>query len=68
MLADPIGCEDGPTWLYYGNKSSIGRLGISNRDFARLGLLCLPRRRFLLSADPFVLDFCTVLNPGEDFS
>jgi beta-galactosidase len=41
MLAEPIGCEDGPTWLYYGNKSSIGRLGISNRDFARIGLLYL---------------------------
>ena len=41
MLAEPIGCEDEPTWLYYGNKSSIGRLGISNRDFARIGLLYL---------------------------
>ena len=40
-LAEPIGCEDTPTWLYYGNKSSIGRLGISNRDFARIGLLYL---------------------------
>ena len=40
-LAEPIGCEDSPTWLYYGNKSSIGRLGISNRDFARIGLLYL---------------------------
>ena len=95
MLAEPIGCEDGPTWLYYGLKGavpppaaaaaaalapapaaptaapapyprvspfvcfsaklsflkstewvraragSVGRLGISNRDFARLGLLYL---------------------------
>ena len=41
MLADPIGCEDAPTWLYYGNKSSVGRMGISNRDFARIGLLYL---------------------------
>ena len=41
MLAEPIGCEDAPTWLCYGNKTSIGRLGISDRDFARIGLLYL---------------------------
>eukprot|EP01052_Picozoa_sp_SAG31_P030847 SAG31_NODE_3204_length_4559_cov_1.961211_3_plen_884_part_00 len=41
LLAEPVGCEDAPTWLYYGNESSIGRLGISNRDFARIGLLYL---------------------------
>jgi CubicO group peptidase (beta-lactamase class C family) len=55
LLATPIGCEDDPTWLYYGNRSSVGRLGISNRDFARFGLLYLNQGRWnatrLLSAE-----------------
>jgi CubicO group peptidase (beta-lactamase class C family) len=41
LLADPLQCEDEPTFLAFGAKNRPGRLAISPRDFARFGLLYL---------------------------
>ncbi len=41
QLTDLIGCEDNPTLMAFGKGDRPGRLGISPRDFARLGLLYL---------------------------
>jgi hypothetical protein len=41
LLTDPIGCQDAPTFLAFGVEGRPGRLGVSPRDFARLGLLYL---------------------------
>jgi CubicO group peptidase (beta-lactamase class C family) len=40
-LADPLQCEDSPTLLAFGKDNRPGRLAISVRDFARIGLLYL---------------------------
>jgi hypothetical protein len=40
-LADAIGCEDSPTLLAFGTEDRPGRVGVSPRDFARLGWLML---------------------------
>jgi CubicO group peptidase (beta-lactamase class C family) len=41
LLADPLGCEDSPTFLAFGPKDRPGRLAVSPRDFCRFGLLYL---------------------------
>ncbi|MCC6231780.1 MAG: DUF1593 domain-containing protein [Verrucomicrobiales bacterium] len=43
MLTGPLGCEDNPTLLAFGEKDRPGRLAISPRDFARFGQLYLQR-------------------------
>ncbi len=40
-LTDVIGCEDQPTMLAFGLQNRPGRVSVSPRDFARLGLLYL---------------------------
>ena len=40
-LTDPLQCQDHPTLTAFGAGNRAGRLGISVRDFARLGLLYL---------------------------
>jgi hypothetical protein len=46
LLTNPLGCEDGPTMLAFGEKDRPGRLAISPRDFCRFGLLYLHRGRW----------------------
>jgi hypothetical protein len=46
LLADPLRCEDDPTFLAFGEDDRAGRLAISVRDFARFGLLYLRRGRW----------------------
>jgi len=41
LLTDPIQCEDNPTFMAFGTSNRPGRLGISPRDFCRIGLLYL---------------------------
>lgn len=41
MLATPLRCQDAPTLIAFGVNNRAGRLAISPRDFARLGLLYL---------------------------
>ncbi|MFQ6042225.1 MAG: hypothetical protein ACE5PV_15320 [Candidatus Poribacteria bacterium] len=41
LLADPLQCEDNPTFMAFGIHDRPGRLAISTRDFARFGLLYL---------------------------
>ncbi len=41
QLTDLIGCQDDPTFIAFGTGDRPGRLAISPRDFARLGLLYL---------------------------
>lgn len=41
LLTDLIGCQDGPTFMAFGEQDRPGRLAISPRDFARFGLLYL---------------------------
>jgi len=41
MLTDPIGCQDDPTFMSSGTDRRQGRVGISCRDFCRVGLLYL---------------------------
>jgi hypothetical protein len=41
MLTDLLQCEDKPTLLAFDLASSLGRVGVSVRDFARFGLLYL---------------------------
>jgi len=41
LLADPLGCEDEPSFMAFGTDDRPGRLRISVRDFARFGLLYL---------------------------
>jgi CubicO group peptidase (beta-lactamase class C family) len=54
LLADPIGCEDKPTFTAFGPRNRAGRAAVSPRDFARFGLLYLRegnwRGKQLLSA------------------
>ncbi len=45
-LADPLGCEDAPTFLAMGAGDRAGRLAVSPRDFARFGQLYLQRGRW----------------------
>jgi CubicO group peptidase (beta-lactamase class C family) len=46
LLADPLGCEDSPTMLAFGEKDRPGRLAMSPRDFCRFGLLYLHKGRW----------------------
>ncbi|MDY7010040.1 MAG: hypothetical protein SVV80_04725 [Planctomycetota bacterium] len=41
LLTDPLQCEDAPTMMVFGLKDRPGRVGVSPRDFCRLGLLYL---------------------------
>lgn len=41
LLTGPLGCEDHPTYMAFGQQDRPGRLKISPRDFARLGWLYL---------------------------
>ena len=41
LLTDPLHCEDNPTFMAFGTDDRPGRLAISVRDFARIGLLYL---------------------------
>lgn len=55
LLTEPLGCEDQPTLLAFGDGPRAGRLSISPRDFARFGLLYLNGGRWagreLISAE-----------------
>ncbi len=42
-LTDILQCQDNPTFMAFGTSDRPGRLGVSPRDFARLGLLYLHR-------------------------
>lgn len=46
LLTGPLGCEDGPAMVPGGNAERAGRLAISPRDFARIGLLYLREGRW----------------------
>jgi CubicO group peptidase (beta-lactamase class C family) len=46
LLTDIIGCEDNPTFMAFGTGNRPGRMAISIRDFARLGLLYLHRGKW----------------------
>ncbi len=41
LLTKPLQCEDAPTMMVFGVKNRPGRVGVSPRDFCRLGLLYL---------------------------
>jgi len=41
QLTDILQCQDNPTFMVTGTNREMGRLGVSVRDFARLGLLYL---------------------------
>ncbi len=41
MLTDALQCQDNPTLMFFGAGDRPGRVGVSVRDFARLGLLYL---------------------------
>ncbi|MFK5924015.1 MAG: serine hydrolase [Verrucomicrobiota bacterium] len=41
LLAEPMGCQDEPTMLSFGQQHLPGRVAMSVRDFARFGLLYL---------------------------
>jgi len=41
LLTDILQCEDNPTFMAFGLKGSLGRVGVSVRDFCRFGLLYL---------------------------
>ncbi|MFH1744458.1 MAG: DUF4038 domain-containing protein [bacterium] len=55
QLTDILQCEDNPTFLAFGAQGSLGRFGVSVRDFARFGLLYLRKGHWkeiqLLSED-----------------
>jgi CubicO group peptidase (beta-lactamase class C family) len=46
LLAEPLQCQDQPTFLAFGVKDRPGRLAISPRDFARFGLLYLHKGKW----------------------
>lgn len=46
LLNGPLGCEDEPAMVPGGNVARAGRLAVSPRDFARLGLLYLREGRW----------------------
>jgi hypothetical protein len=41
LLSDVLQCQDGPTLMAFGTDDRPGRLAVSPRDFARLGLMYL---------------------------
>ena len=41
LLADPLQCQDKPTFMAFGTRDRPGRLAVSPRDFCRFGLLYL---------------------------
>jgi hypothetical protein len=55
MLTDVLQCQDAPTFMAFGPKDRPGRVAVSVRDFARLGLLYLRkgnwRGKQLISVD-----------------
>jgi CubicO group peptidase (beta-lactamase class C family) len=46
LLAEPLQCEDDPSFLAFGLQDRPGRFAISPRDFARFGLLYLREGRW----------------------
>jgi len=46
LLAEPLQCEDKPTFMAFGPKNRPGRVAVSPRDFCRFGLLYLRKGKW----------------------
>jgi len=46
LLAEPMQCEDKPTFMAFGTKNRAGRVAVSPRDFCRFGLLYLRKGKW----------------------